>query len=157
MKNKNTIFDYLTHVMIIWGISILGLCLFCVFFGKDAKGFSSIFALGNEGLSIASLMEFFLLSVVIAALRWVFFSDILIKKLSILFRTIMMVVCVILFVGVFAGVFRWFPVDQVRPWIMFFICFFLCAAVSVLVSAIKEKSDNRKLEEALLRLKGENK
>lgn len=70
-------------------------------------------------------------------------------------RTVLMFVCIILSIALFAGIFAWFPVNQIKPWIMFFICFFVCAFFSVLVSLLKEKSDNKKMQEALERLKGE--
>lgn len=155
MIRKNTIFDYLTHVMVVWSISMLSLCLFCFLFGQEAKGYSSIFALGNTGLSLATMMQFFVLAIITTGLRWIFFTDIFVKRLSIMVRSIFMFTGVIVSVGIFAAVFGWFPVDQIIPWGMFFFCFFVCAAVSVAVSVMKEKSDNRKLQEALERMKGE--
>lgn len=155
MIRKNTIFDYLTHVMVVWSISMLSLCLFCFLFGQEAKGYSSIFALGNTGLSLDTMMQFFVLAIITTGLRWIFFTDIFVKRLSIMVRSIFMFTGVIVSVGIFAAVFGWFPVDQIIPWGMFFLCFFVCAAVSVAVSVMKEKSDNRKLQEALERMKGE--
>lgn len=155
MLQKRTIFDFLTNVMVIWGIEVISLCLFCPLFGESAKEISTIFALGNAGISIATLLQFLGLAILISGLMWIFFTDKLIKRLSIMVRTIMMFVCVILAVGIFAAIFQWFPVNQVEPWIMFLLCFFVCAFISVLVSVTKEKSDNRKMQEALERLKGE--
>lgn len=153
MIKKSTIFDYLTQIMIIWGISVLSLCLFCSLFGEMAKQYSSMFQFSNSGIAISTLMQYLLLSVIIASLRWLFFTDILIKCVSIMIRTIMMFVCVILFVGIFAAAFQWFPVNDMKSWIMFFVCFCVCACISVVVSAIKEKSDNKKMQEALEHLK----
>ncbi|MGN0132435.1 MAG: hypothetical protein ACI4AA_08340 [Lachnospiraceae bacterium] len=156
MIKKNTIFDYLAQVMIVYGISVICLCAFCLLFGEDAKGHSSIFALGNAGIPAGILGQFLWMAMIISGLRWLFFTDVLIRNLSILLRSILMFICVILSVGIFAAVFGWFPVDQVLPWMMFFICFFVCAFISVGVSVLKEKSDNRKMQEALERMKGED-
>lgn len=155
MIKKNTIFDYLAQIMIVWGISTLSLCLFCKLFGNINREVSSIFELGNVGISISTLMQFLFLAIIITSLRQIFFTDILIKELSIIFRSIIMFTLVILAVGIFASIFKWFPVNQVKPWVMFFICFFSCAGISVLVSARKEKSDNKKIQSALERLKNE--
>lgn len=155
MLKKSTIFDYLTNVMVIWGISILSLSLFCFLFGESAREYSTIFELGNAGLSVTTLIQFLCLAVVISALRWTFFTDVLIKKLSILVRSILMFASVIATVGVFAAVCKWFPVNQVLPWVMFFVSFTVCALVSVAVSVLKEKGENKKMQEALERLKGE--
>lgn len=155
MINRHTIFDYFTQIMIIWGISVLSLCFFCILFGDAANGYSSIFQLGSAGISIFTLIQFFALAVIITSLKFLFFTDMLIKNLSTVMRSVMMFACIILSIALFAAVFQWFPVNQIKPWLMFFICFFVCASVSVLVSVLKEKSDNRKMQAALERLKEE--
>lgn len=154
MLKKNTIFDYLTQVCVIWGVSTLSCCLFCFLFGESAKGLSTIFELGNAGLSVATLLEFLGLAIIITGLRWIFFTDVLIKEMSILWRTILMLVTVILAVIVFSYLFGWFPMNQLLPWVMFLICFFVCAFISVIVSVLKEKND-KKMQDALERLRGE--
>lgn len=156
MTRKNTIYDYLINVIIVYGISIISICLFCILFGEKAKSVSTIFSLGNEGISITTLIEFFMLSIIISGLRWLFLTNIIIKNLSITFRSALMFGCVIILVGIFAAIFKWFPVNMAMPWIMFFICFFICASASVYFSLLKEKSDNKKIQEALNKLKEEN-
>lgn len=153
MIKKSTIFDYLIQIMVIWGISNLSLCVFCSVFGEMAKGYSSMFQLGNSGIAISTLIQYLFLSIIVASLRWLFFTDVLIKRVSIMIRTIMMFVSVILLIGIFAAIFQWFPVNDMKSWTMFFVCFFVCACISVVISAIKEKSDNKKMQEALEHLK----
>ena len=156
MIKKNSIFDYFINVMVIFGISVIALGIFCVLFGEDAVEVSSIFKLKNDGLAIDTLAQFLMMAFIISGLMWFFFTDRIIKNLAIVFRSILMFICIIVVVAIFAGIFNWFPVDMVMPWVMFFICFFVCATVSVGVSVLKEKSDNRKMQEALDRLKGED-
>lgn len=156
MIRKNTIHDYLINVMSVYGISIISICLFCLLFGEDAKELSSIFSLGKAGISIMTLIEFFMLSIIISGLKWLFFTDIVIKNMSITFRSALMFACVITLVVVFVVIFKWFPVNMVMPWIMFFICFLICGSVSVCFSLVKEKSDNKKIQDALNKLKEEN-
>lgn len=154
MNKKNTIFDFLTHIMVVWGISVLSLCLFCFLFGEKAQGVSSIFALGSAGIPVAALLEFLLLAVIITAFRWMFFSDRLIKQLSIPLRSAGMVAGVVLAVGIIAAAFQWFPINQAKPWIMFIISFLVCAGCSFAASVQKEKNQNKKLQEALENMKG---
>lgn len=156
MIKKNTIFDFISQIVMIWGISALSLCLFCFLFGENAKGYSSIFELGNKGIAISTLLQFLCLSFIITVLKWVFFTDILIKKLSIRLRIIFMFAGVIVSVGAFAAVCHWFPVDEVVPWLMFFACFLVCASISVIISVLKERSDNKKMQEALTRMMEED-
>lgn len=156
MIKENSVFDYLANVMMIFGISVISLGLFCVLFGEDAAEVSSIFKLGNGGLAVDTLVQFLAVSFIISGIKWLFFTDRVIKNMEITFRCILMFICIIIVIAVFAGAFGWFPVDMVRPWIMFFICFFVCAAVSVGISVLKEKSDNKKMQEALDKLKGDD-
>lgn len=116
----------------------------------------AIFELGNRGIAISTLLQFLCFSLIITVLKWVFFTDILIKKLSIHLRIIFMFAGVIVSVGVFAAVCHWFPVDEVVPWLMFLVCFLVCAAISVIVSVLKERSDNKKMQEALIRMMEED-
>lgn len=153
---KKTIFYYLQHVMIVYGVAVVSQVLFCTLFGEDARGYSSMFALGSEGIPVALLVEFLVLAVMITILRWIFFTDTLIKQCSITVRTVLMFLCVILVVGAEAALFHWFPVDQVKPWCMFLLCFLVCAVASVGITTLMEKSENKKMQEALERMKGEN-
>ena len=63
---------------------------------------------------------------------------------------------IIVSVGIFAAVCHWFPIDEVVPWVLFLVCFFVCAAVSILVSVLKERSDNKKMQAALTHMLGED-
>lgn len=156
MLRKNTVFDFMIHVMVIYGISVLCICLFTVLFGNDAKEISTIFALGENGIPIPTLIQFLFMAFLITALKWLFFTDKLIKNRSIAVRSIWMFTSVIFMVGVFAALFHWFPINMVRPWVMCFISFIICTTVSVIICNLKEKSENKKLQEALERLRKED-
>ncbi len=149
MNKKNTILDFFSHVLIIFGITVTCLIVFVTLFGEDAKGVSTIFQLGNKGIAIATLLQYLLLAVIITALRVLFFTDTFIKNASIAVRTIAMFVSIVFSIAVFAAVFGWFPVHMWQAWIAFLVCFALCAAISIVISTIKEKSDNEKLQTAL--------
>lgn len=156
MVKKNTIFDFLTNVMVIFAITVISIGFFTFLFGNEAERISSFFALGERGIPLTVLVQLFVMSLMISTLKWVLFSDALIKSLSLALRTILMFVAIIILIAVFAAVFRWFPVNKITPWIMFFICFAVFATVSTLISIVKEKSENKKLQDALERLKQED-
>lgn len=149
MNKKNTILDFFSHVLIIFGITVTCLIVFIALFGEDAKGVSTIFQLGNNGIAIATLLQYLLLAVIITALRVLFFTDTFIKNASIAVRTIAMFVSIVFAIVVFAAVFGWFPVHMWQAWLAFLICFAVCTAISIVISSIKEKSDNEKLQAAL--------
>ena len=156
MLKKNTIFDFMINVMVVFSISIISLCLFTFLFGKDAQEVSTIFALGEKGIPLPTMMQFLVMSFMITMLRWIYFTDRLIKNLSLTFRIILMFLTVILMIAILAAVFEWFPVNMVLPWVVFLLCFVIYATGSVILFYLKEKKENEKLQEALEVLKKEN-
>ena len=149
MNQKNTIFGFLNHVLVIFGITVVCLIVFVGLFGEDAEGVSTIFGLGDKGITIATLLQYLLLSVLITALRLFYFTDKFMKKAPIALRTFLMFVSIIVTIAVFAMAFGWFPVHMWQAWLAFFVCFGISAGISTAVTVIKEKTDNEKLQAAL--------
>lgn len=156
MKRK-TVFDYLSLVMMHFGISMLVMNIFCVLFGDNAKEFSTLFELGGAGLSVETAMELLALNILIIAARALFLSDRIFKKISPVCRTVCLVTAVIALTGVFIAAFGWFPLNSLPAWTIFFVCFVLSFLASWFVTSLKEKAENKKLAEALERLKEKNK
>lgn len=149
MNQKNTILDFFNQVFVIFGITVVCLMVFVALFGEDAEGVSTIFGLGDKGITIATLLQYLLLSVLITALRLIYFTDKFMKKAPIALRTFLMFVSIIITIAVFAMVFGWFPVHMWQAWLAFFVCFGISAGISTAVSVVKEKADNEKLQAAL--------
>lgn len=157
MDKKKSILDYLAQVMIVFGFAMLVMNIFCLAFGDSAKDFSSMFELGNQGVPIKTAFQFLCVSVLIIGLKIVFFTDMLIKKMPIWLRTVCMLALVVIVIATFIVAFHWFPIDMWQPWVMFFVCFGISFIGSYFVMAIKEKTENRIMEEALQRLKEKEK
>lgn len=157
MEEKKTILDYCASVLITFGFAILVLSIFCVLVGEEAWEVSSLYSMGKEGLSVATIMQFFGMSVCITLLRIFFFTDSVIKKMSVTLRTICMLVCIIGLIVMCAAVFGWFPVNMWQAWTGFAVSFVLCFMGSCLVMFLKERTQNRRMEEALARLKEQEK
>lgn len=155
MLKKDTIFDFMLNVMVVFAVAILSISLFTLLFGSEAKDVSPIFALGEQGIPLSLIGQFLVLALLVTVLRWIFFTDHLIRKCSLTFRTIGMFIAVIMMCAVLIVIFRWFPVDMIESWVMFILCFAVCASVSVLLSGLKEKKDNEKLQEMLERFQEE--
>ncbi len=153
MEEKKTVFHYFGQVMIVFGFTMLVINLFCLAFGDSAKGFSSMFALGDQGIPVEIAFQFLLVSALIIGLRILFFTDLLIKKMPIWLRTICLLTSVIVLIAAFILAFRWFPPDRWEAWAMFFLCFGVSFLGSYFVMVIKERVENRQMEEALRRWK----
>lgn len=157
MKEKRTILDYLAQVMIVFGFMMLVLNVFCLAFGNSAKDFSAMFELGNQGIPVKITFQFLCVSALNVGVRFIFFTDVIIKKMPIWLRAICMLVSIVIIIAVFIIVFHWFPANMWQPWAMFFICFGISFLGSYFVMIIKEKAENRQMEEALQRLKEKEK
>ncbi|MBR5089889.1 MAG: hypothetical protein IK093_10725 [Ruminiclostridium sp.] len=156
MDKRFTIFGFLTQVFMIYGITTGLLNIFCVLYGNDAEGYSTLFSLAGAGVSVATSLQFLLTVTVVMILRLVFMSDMLIKNMPLGARITAM------FASVFAVtigcvfLFGWFPVNDPLAWVMFIVCFAVSCTVSVIISTAAERQENRKLDEALKRIKEEN-
>ena len=153
MQKKETIFSFVEKTFMIFGFTIAVLGILCLLFGESASAISQMFSLGADGLSVATLFNFLLLSAIISALRAVFFTDALIKNMSIPLRTVCLFAGVIAAMVCFVVRCRWFPVDSLLSWVMFFICFAVSAGLSTVISALKEKGENKRMQNALERFK----
>lgn len=153
MEDRKTIFDYLAQVLMIFGFAMLTLNIFCVAFGDAARDISAMFALGNRGVPTEIAFQFLCISALVTAIRFLFFTDTFIKQMPLWLRTVCMLTAVIIAIAAFITAFGWFPVNMWQPWAMFFLCFGISFLASWLVMTIREKHENRRMEEALQKLK----
>ncbi|MCM1174839.1 MAG: hypothetical protein NC341_07275 [Blautia sp.] len=155
MEERKTVLDYIGQVFMIFGFTILVLSVFCLLFGENAKEYSTIFVHGKEGIGIETMLQFLLTSVITVALRSLFFTDMILKNMSVILRSAGMILSELLVIIAFILAFEWFPADQWIPWVMFFVSFGVCFAAGVTITAYRERIENRKMEEALERLRKE--
>ena len=132
---------------------MLILATLTVLCGEEAKEVSTIFALGEKGIPITTILQFFLTSVLTATINMLFFSDGLIKRIPLWCRTVGMLLAEVVMIVFFVAVFGWFPMDMWQPWVMFALSFLVCFGVSVAFTILKEKIENQKMEAALIRMK----
>lgn len=153
MEERKTIFDYLGQIFVTFGFSILTLNIFCVLVGDGAQDVSTIFSMGKEGLSVTTMMQFLGVSAVITGLRAFFFTDKVVKSMSVVARSACMLTSIVALVVLCAVLFGWFPVTMWQSWAGFFLTFGLCFVGSMCLMTLKERMENRKMEEALQKLK----
>ena len=155
MEKKNTIFDYLAQILIVFGFTMLTMNILCLVVGNLAQGISAMFELGSQGIPAGIAFQFLFISFFIVSTKFLFFTDIFIKKMPIWLRTICMLALAILIIAAFIILFHWFPIHMWQPWLMFFLCFALSFLGSLAVMVIKEKAENKQMADALQRLKEE--
>ncbi|MBP3858091.1 MAG: hypothetical protein IK990_21005, partial [Ruminiclostridium sp.] len=60
MDKRFTVFEFLAQVFMIYGITTGLLNIFCMLFGNEAVGYSTIFSLATTGVSVATSLQFLL-------------------------------------------------------------------------------------------------
>lgn len=153
MEERKHLLDYLAQVFMIFGITLFMITIIGAAVGEEAKEVSTMFRLGSRGIPTETVFQYFLTSICITALRFFFFTDVLVKKMSVAGRTVSMLAAVIFLIGAFSCIFGWFPVREPEGWIAFLFSFGVCFVVSASVSVRKEKAENRRLESGLRNLK----
>ena len=152
-ENKN-IFTYIKQVFTVFGIIVLVFVALNLIIGEKTAGYSSLFALGKDGISIAVLCELLLLSVVITAAQVIFLTDRFIANMSMLIRNMLFFVTVMIVMVIMIFLFDWFPVRDVAAWTGFIISYALSMGLSALVTKSIEKIENSKMQKALDKYNG---
>lgn len=153
MEERKSILDYGAQVLCIFGFTMVCMMVFVGLFGEMAREVSGFFVLGKEGISLSVMAEFLLLSVIIVFLQFFFFTDCCIKKLPVIGRTLLMLLSILAVMSGFIVVFDWFPINMWQPWVLFLLCFLLCFGGSLGISVVKTRLENRRLQEALNRMR----
>lgn len=149
MEEKKTIFNYISQAFAIFGIIVAIFMIFSLIVGDSTEGYSSLFILGKEGLSISTLAQLLLLAVIITMVQVVFMTDKFIKSMSIVKRYILFFLSVMIAVVIMIVTFEWFPLNDIRSWVYFFVCFLLSCFISIIITILKERAEDRRMQEAL--------
>lgn len=150
MKNKIIIkYNFIAQVFILFAVDILFLMLLASIFGNEAKEISNLYQFGSKGLAISTMLQFLLNAVVIIFLKSLFFSGKLFKNMMTLWRTVFLLLSILVFNILFIIFFNWFPMNNVYAWTGFFLCFGGGFIISTSFMIIKTKLENKKYNELL--------
>ncbi len=155
MEDRKTIFNYLEEVLCIFAITILILIGIAYITGDTVKDLSTMFQLGSKAIALSTMLQFFLMSVFITVLKFLLFSEHFFKNQSILLKTIIMIICIIIMTAIFANIFGWFPTNMWEPWAAFAISFGISFCTAIVLMIVKNNLENKKIQEGLQKLKQE--
>lgn len=153
MDKPKTVFDYIAQTLMVFGFTVAIFLLLTLILGNIAQDESTLFSMGSKGIAVSSLAQLFLLSAFIVFFRFLFFTEKLIRKASVVVRTVAMISSTVVLIILFVVFFRWFPAAMPIAWLSFAVCFVICFALSWLVSAYKDRLENKKMAEALKKMK----
>ena len=153
MEEKKTVFNYISQLFAIYGVVTMIFVVINLIIGNEAGSVSTLFSLGSTGLSTITLIQLFILVVIVTIDDNIFLTDLVIKNMPLVLRNILFFAVILVTITVFAAVFGWFPLDNIGSWIGFIVSFSVCAAVSSILMRMEEKAENKKMQDALNRLK----
>lgn len=153
MEDNKTVFNYLGEIFTIYGVILAMIVILNLLVGDNAKGYSYFFEYGSGSLSTGTLIQLFFLSVFISAARNLFMTDKWIKNMPIIGRSACLFISVMILSVVFVILFKWIPLNDIFAWIGFAVSFVVSTLAGVLISKLKEKAENMKMEKALERFK----
>ena len=148
-ENKKLWIEFIRHVLIVFFMSNLAIMIVGLFIGNAQKGSGGLYNLGNEGLSIYSRIQILIFSLAIGGCRVLLLSNLIIKKMMLLWRITLMLFCSFVTAIVCAVVFQWFPIESGAAWISFILSMSTCFIIIVATMIIKTKLVDRRYNKQL--------
>ena len=105
MEENRSVFDYISRAFAVFGVVILIHVIMGSIVGEDAGEVSTLFSLGSKGLAMNTILQLFVLSVIVIVLQSLILTDRFIKNMPIVVRIILMFVSVTCAIIVFVFVF----------------------------------------------------
>ena len=149
MEEKKTFFYYIRQAFATYGIIVLVFVVFNILLGDIAGDYSALFALGKNGMSIPVLLELLLLAIMITFALVLFLTDKWIENMSMIIRYVLFFGTVMIVMIVMIIVFNWFPIGDMYAWGGFVISYTVSMITSALLTRLKERTENSKMQEAL--------
>lgn len=153
MEENKTIFNYLGQIFTTFGIIVLMFVILGSLMNEEIGQYSSLFELGKKGLSMSTLLQLFVLAMIISVGQIIFFTDRWIKNMVLVVRIICFFAVIIFTMVFFCCAFSWFPISDVKAWIGFIVSFSVCTSIGIVVCRMKEKAENKKMAQALQTIK----
>lgn len=153
MEEKKTVFNYISQLFATYGVIVVIFIVFSLVIGNGADKYSALFSYKDAALGIPTLLQLLLLALFITLSQVLFLTDRMIKGMSMVLRYILFFVTIMLVMIIMTVIFKWFPVDDPKAWCGFFISFVISMVISALFTRLAEKSENRKMQEALDKFK----
>ena len=151
-KMKKRFIEFIEKLLSTFAAIILVFMVLTAFIGNGAKEKSSLFMLGNQGLSLSTLIQLFALSLAVCLLNEIFLTDALFKNMGIILRYVLFFILTMAVLAVFSLVFHWIP-NEIKYWLGVFACFLVSTITSIFVSKLLSKKEDEKLNSALKAIK----
>lgn len=152
---KKQLVLFIESLLQIFAVITLIFTITTVLLGKETGEFPNLFMLGNKGIAVQTLFQLFVFSFLICAFRFVFFTDIFLKKTGLVLRYIFFFVLTIAVFVIIALSFHWVP-DKPFFWLLVLISYSVSTVTSILITNFFTKKEDEKLNNALEVMKNRN-
>ena len=148
---KKRLVFFIESLLQIFAVIILIFAIATVLIGKEAESFPNLFMTGNKGIAINTFFQLFTFSFFISILRFVFFTDVFLKKTNLILRNIFFFILTIAVFVSIALICHWIP-DRPLIWILVLVSYSLSTAISILITHFFTKKEDEKLNDALIKM-----
>lgn len=156
MEDRKTVFTYIGETFAAFGIIVFLFILITAGIGKAAEGYSTFFEFGNRAISLHTLLQFLGLAIVSNVCRNVLFDDRWIRSMSLFARNVVFFLIITVTIVIFVILFDWFPINDIKAWIGFIVSFAVSSTIAVVLSRIRERTENDKMNRALEKYNGDD-
>jgi hypothetical protein len=136
--------------MFAFGLTAAFMTVIVMLLGDEVGAETAVTALGSGGLPTAFLLQLLAAVMTVAALRMLFLSDLLIKRMKPSLRVFFVLVTALLTMLAFILYFGWFPPRGLIVFVPCAVCILILNTVRLLR---REEAKNRELADALDRYK----
>lgn len=149
MKKNKTFTQFIIGTLLAFSFILLFLMVIGPIIGDDAKGTSALFSLGTKGIAFNVMLQALGIAILVNIVQALFLSNLLFKKMMLLWRTIWIFVSTFIIGGIWGIAFGWFPADKPIAWLSYLISFGLAMLLSVLIMLLKTRRENTQVNQKL--------
>jgi hypothetical protein len=148
MEDSRDIYKFFKELFTLYGIVVVMIMFITVIvtsISDEVAEVSTMFRLGSEGISMATLVQLLGMTFLISVYRLIFMTDACNIKMSFIKRMVVFFSLAFITAVVFSIIFKWFPINSLTSWIGFVVSYI----VAVYKSTAITKRENQKMQEAL--------
>lgn len=149
MEKKITIKSFFKEVCVAFTVMTMAFTIAGLLGGEQMETVSTLYQVGGKTIAYSTLLQALLCAALVIALKTIFFSNILFKRMMVLWRVVFMVLATLGVTSICVVLFDWFPKDEPIAWGMLLLSFFVCFGISIAIMFFEIKKESNKYEKLL--------
>lgn len=144
----------ISSVAEIFTLSIIFIWIFNIILRDSSRSLahiSELFALCGEGISLKALAELLFVAIVVALMKYFWFSDRFFKNMLMPLRITFMLISVFVLASAASIAFNWFPRDMWQAWAGFIVSFLISTVLSFTIMMAESGIKSKQYGQALMK------